>query len=322
MYRIWTERPVPTLYLALFDDVATLSGPATATPDAPLSALPSAQAILAGAKIVYDGALMDQVPTLRVISRVGIGVDNIVISDATARGILIVNTPDGPTISTAEHALALLFAVTKRIRAADQASRTGTYSDFISREPGVELLGQRLGLVGFGRIGRHVAKVALALGMIVSAYDPLIPPARIQELGVELAPTLEILLGSADLVSLHVPVTAETRNLMNTERFTMMKARAILINAARGGLVDEQALWQALESGHLRGAGLDVLQVEPPDPANPLVQRDDVVITPHIASSTAAGLDRMWRTAIAQVLQVLNGKRPANIINPEAWRLL
>ena len=181
---------------------------------------------------------------------------------------------------------------------------------------------RELGLIGLGRIGKRVAKIAAGFDMIVKAYDPLVSPDQARDLGVELASSLEDVLRTADIVSLHVPLTPETRNMINAERLALMKPGAYLVNAARGGLVDQAALLAALESGRLHGAGLDVFPQEPPDPQSPLLHRDDVIATPHIAGATLAGKDRLWTTAINQALQVLRGERPEHLANPEVWPLL
>lgn len=317
MYRIWAERTMPLSARPMIEGVAELLGPATATPDAPLIALPGAEAVIAGAAIRYDGAFMDQVPTLRVISRTGIGIDNIAIPDATARGVAVCNTPDGPTISTAEHTVTLMLSVAKRVKSSEHMLRARTTRDFVTAYQGMEVYGLRLGLVGLGRIGSRVAAIAAALGMSVAAYDPFIAPDRAQALGIDLAASLEDLLKTSDIVSLHAPLTPGTRRLMNAERFALMKRGALFINAARGGLVDEAALLDALERGHLQGAGLDVFDPEPPPQDHPLLSREDVVATPHIAGVTIAGRERMWRMALTNALQILRGEQPEHIINPE-----
>ena len=298
MYNIWFERSFPPKYAPLLEGIAVVLGEGTATPETPLVALPEAHAIIAAARIRYDGAVMDQAPNLLVISRTGIGFDNISIPDATTRGIAVCNAPQAPTVSTAEHAITLMLAVAKQLESLRRKVLAGGTNDFFPLCTNLEVDGQCLGLVGLGRIGGHVAKVARALGMRVLAFDPFITPERARELGVEQSHTLEELLKSANIVSLHLPLSAETSNLINGERLAQMKRGAILINAARGGLVDEAALLRALENGHLSGAGLDVFQVEPPAPDNPLLQRDDVIATPHIAGATGAGKDRLWRTGL------------------------
>lgn len=322
MHRIWFERAVPDKFLPLLEGQALPVGPASATPADPLSALRGAQAAIIGAKFRFDAAMFDQFPELRAVVRTGIGYDNIAVPDATARGVAVINVPDGPTISTAEHAVALLLAAVKHLKASDRDLRRGGNPDAYQNFDGLELYQRRLGLVGLGRIGRRVARVAQALDMIVLAYDPFITPEQAEALGVELAPTLDALLAAADVISLHAPLTAETRHLINARTLAQMKPGAYLINAARGGLVDEAALLAALESGHLRGAGLDVFDPEPPRPDHPLLLRDDVIGTGHVAGATPAGKDRLLEGALRQALQVLRGERPPHLVNPAVWPAL
>lgn len=320
MNKIWFERAMPTKFAPLLANIATPIGPASATPDDPLRALPEAHAIIASSIMMYDAAVLDQVPNLKVISRTGIGVDKIVIPAATERGIAVCNAPDGPTISTAEHAITLMMGVAKKIKYAEGELRSGEKRDFFGNHTGLELHNNQLGLVGLGRIGGHTAKIALALGMTVVAYDPFVTTAQADRLGVTLIPDLPDLLATSDVVSLHLPLNDQTRHLINADNLARMKPGAILVNTSRGGLVDEMALLDALESGHLFGAGLDVTDPEPSPPDNPLLHRNDVIVTPHIASATQAGKDRLYEIAITQALQVLRGERPANLVNPEVWK--
>jgi D-3-phosphoglycerate dehydrogenase / 2-oxoglutarate reductase len=192
-------------------------------------------------------------------------------------------------------------------------------ASFYAGYTAVELHGRRLGLVGMGRIGSHVARIAQGMGMEVAAYDPYLTPEKAAESRIILVDTLEALLNSADVVSLHLPLTPDNYRFMNAERFAQMKPGAIFINTARGGHVDEAALLAALESGHLFGAGLDVTDPEPPDPDNPLLHRLDTVITPHIASGTQAGKRRIYATALEQALKVLRGEQPPHMVNSEVW---
>ena len=260
-----------------------------------------------------------QFPSLRAVIRNGIGYDNVSLPDATARGVAVCNVPDGPTISTAEHAVALLLATVKHLKQGDREMRRGGVADFFLEFEGLELYGRRLGLIGMGRIGSRVARVAQALDMQVSVFDPYLSPERAVQAGVRLVPTLEALLAVADVVSIHAPNNAETHHLFNAERLAQMKPGAYLINAARGGLVDEAALLAALESGHLAGAGLDVFDPEPPPRDHPLLQRDDVIASGHVASATAAAKDRLLEGAIQQALAVFRGERPAFLVNADIW---
>jgi len=303
---------MPPIYAPILGDIAIAVGPEE-------SALNGAHAIIAGARIRYDGAFMDRFPTLKVIARTGIGVDNITLSDATARGIAICNTPDVPSTSTAEFTIMLLLASAKHLKKIEYANLEGKPRNFFTDYQGAELFGLTLGLVGLGRIGGRVAKVALALGMNVIGYDPYVSLERAAELGIAIARDLETLLGASDIISLHVPSTPETYQLINAQRFALMKRGAYLINTARGTLVDESALLDALERGQLAGVGMDVSDPEPPDPANPLLYRDDVIATPHVGGITVASKHALWREALRQSLQVLRGERPSHLVNPEVW---
>jgi phosphoglycerate dehydrogenase-like enzyme len=194
-----------------------------------------------------------------------------------------------------------------------QAGETNLYAGYT----GVELAGKTLGLVGYGRIARRVAEAGRGLGMNVVAYDPYCPPG---EFGATASVgSLEQLLAAADVVSIHIPLTEETSLLFDAAAFGAMKEGAVFVNTARGGLVDHNALLAALESGRLFGAGLDVTEPEPLPPDHPLLSRDDVIVTPHIASGTADGKRRLFETAFEQVLMVLAGERPPHVVNPEVW---
>lgn len=320
MYQLWFERPLPVKYQSLLDNVAVVVGAGGLQSGAIRSTLSGVEAIIASSRIRYDGAFMDQVPTLKVISRTGIGIDNISIPDATAHGIAICNTPDVPSASTAEHAILLMLAVLRRLNRWENVLKTAERPDFFNEYQGQQAEGLRLGVVGLGRIGGRVAKVGQALGMDVVGYDPFLSAEGVAQLGIMLTSSLDLLLSSADVVSLHLPISSETRGMMNAERFALMKPASILVNTARGTLVDEAALL-ALESGHLAGAGLDVFDPEPPSPDNPLLHRNEVIATPHIGGVTMASKDRLWREAITQALQVLAGEKPPSIVNPEVWPL-
>lgn len=287
LFRVWSERPVASKYRALFDGIAEVVDPGPL--DNPLSTLPGAQAIIASARIRYNAALLDQVPMLRVIARTGIGIDNIALAEATARKVMICNTPDGPTVSTAEHAITLIMAAAKHVKRGERMLGDGRKHDFFSEHNGMELDGRQLGLIGLGRIGSHVAKVMKAVGMAVAVYDPFVSPERAAELGVSLMPNLEDVLRIADVVSIHAPLTPETRRLINAATLAQMKHGAYLINTARGGLVDEAALRAALLSGHLAGAGLDVLENEA-EGVHPFADLPQVIATPHIAGASRGSI--------------------------------
>ena len=318
MFKVWTERHILPDLEPMLDGIGKPIGPGAATPDAFLSALPGADCILAGG-MRYDGAAMDVAPNLLVISRMGIGFENIDLRAATERGIAVTYTPDGPTIATAEHAVALMFAVAKDIKKASHGLVHDRRPDYYGRHSAMEIFEAPIGLVGLGRIGSRVARILSAAGARVSAFDPYISDGKARELGVERAGSLEELLASSEIVSLHLPLNPSTRHLISTATLARMKPGSVLINVSRGGLVDESALLEALDCGHLRGAGLDVTEPEPAEADNPLLHRTDVIVTPHVGSASYAGKRRILSMAIGNLRMALNCERPEHLLNPDAW---
>jgi D-3-phosphoglycerate dehydrogenase len=237
-------------------------------------------AIRSATKVTAD--VLEAATSLKVIGRAGIGVDNVDIPAATARGIVVMNTPFGNSITTAEHAIALMFALARDLPAADSSTQAGKWEK--NRFMGVELTNKTLGLIGAGNIGSIVADRALGLRMKVVAYDPFLTPERALDLGVEKV-ELDELLARADFITLHTPLTEQTRNILSRENLARTKAGVRIINCARGGLVDEAALKEALESGHVAGAALDVFAEEPAR-ASPLFGTPGLVATPHLGAST------------------------------------
>jgi D-3-phosphoglycerate dehydrogenase len=314
---LWLEAPLFDTTLALLPaDVTTL----LPAPEPPVygNAVP-AQAIVASSLLQYTGEVMDACLNLRLIARVGIGVDNVDLAAATARGIVVTNTPDGPTESTAEHTVAMLLALAKRLKQGNDNLAAGLWGPRSGILMGDEVFGKTVGLVGLGRIGRRVAHICgLGLGMRVIGCDPYVTAEQAAALGVELVP-LDVVISQADFVSLHAPATPETHMLMNRERFAQMKRGAYLLNMARGTLVDEDALLDALDRGHLMGAGMDVFYAEPPTGDNRLRNHPNVVGTPHMASVTREGRSRMETMAVERVLAFLRGERPADVVNPAVW---
>ena len=322
MRKIWFENSVPAAYRHRFEAVAEGIAPGEQAKADPYHRLEEADAVMAGG-LAYDAQAMDRGQRLLLIARTGVGYDKVDIAAASARNIAVVNAPDAPTVSTAEQAITLMMTVARSIKRVtnelDRMLESGVPKNIWGEYVALEMHSKRLGLVGLGRIGGHVSGVARAIGMQVTAYDPFVSDERFAMLGVERADTLESLLASADFVSLHLPLNEQTYRLMNAERFAQMKAGAVFINVSRGGHVDEAALTAALDSGHLFGAGLDVTDPEPPLAGNPLLGRDNVVITPHVASATVVGRRRLVTHALDQVLQVLRGERPPHLLNPEVW---
>jgi len=319
--RVLTQITLLPQAQALLEPLAQLVVGSVSNTDAWYGEAATYDAMIVGGNTVIDGPFLDRIgPRLRMLARPGIGVDKIDIAAVTTRGIMLINTPDGPTESTAEHAIALMLNLTKGVATGDRVLRAGQgFPPYGNLPPGLEVLGATLGLVGLGRIGGRVAEIARVLGMRVLAYDPYVAPARAQALGVEMVPSLRDVLSAADVVSLHCPSLPETYRLINAETLALMRPGSFLINVARGALVDEAALVEALRSGHLAGAGLDVFDPEPPHADNPLFSLPNAVCTTHVGSYTRAGVLKMHVQCAEQVASALRGERPTNLVNPEVW---
>lgn len=322
MPNIWFETKVPDDFRPLFEDVACGIAPGERVASDPFYRLEEADGVMAGGR-TYDAAAMDRAPRLLIIARTGVGYDKVDVEAASARNIAVVNAPDAPTVSTAEQAVTLMMTVARNIKRVtnelDRMLASGKPKNIWGEYVALEMDRKQLGLVGLGRIGGHVSGIARALGMRVVAYDPYVGDDRFRQLGVDKANSLAELLGGSDFVSLHLPLNDETYQIMNAERFAQMKPGAVFINVSRGGHVDEAALAAVLDRGHLFGAGLDVTDIEPPAADNPLLGRDNVVITPHVASATVVGKRRLVAHALEQVLQVLRGEPPPHLLNPQVW---
>jgi D-3-phosphoglycerate dehydrogenase len=255
--------------------------------------------------------LIDRAERLKVIGRAGVGVDNIDVEAATRRGIVVANAPESTVVSAAEHTLGLLLALSRNIPQAHAALKGGRWER--SRWAGLELADKTLAVLGLGRIGREVARRALALGMRVVAHDPYIGAERFRELGIERAESLGDAVANADFVTLHLPLTDETRGVVDAELLGRFKEGARLVNAARGELIDEAAVVDALRSGRLAGAALDVFSAEPY--SGPLLELDNVVATPHLAASTEEAQDRAGVIVAQQVAAALEGELVTNAVN-------
>jgi D-3-phosphoglycerate dehydrogenase len=260
--------------------------------------------------------LLERAGRLKVIGRAGVGVDNVDVEAATRRGIVVANAPESTVVSAAEHAVGLLVALARHIPQAHAALKDGRWER--SRYGGIELEGKTLGVLGFGRIGQQVARRAVGLGMHVVAHDPFVARERYRELGVERAESRDDVLAVADFLTLHLPLADETRGVIDAEALAKMPPGARLINAARGELVDEDALVEALRSGRLGGAALDVFSEEPY--SGPLLGLDNVVVTPHLAASTEEAQDRAGIIVAEQVAAALEGGLVTNAVNIPAIR--
>ncbi len=267
-------------------------------------------------------AVMAAAPRLRVIGRAGVGVNNIDLEAATARGIVVLNVPDGNTIAACEHTLGMMLALARNIPQAAAELRQGRWER--TRFTGVELYGKTLGVIGFGRIGSEVARRALAFGMKVVAYDPFAVPEHAAKLGVRLG-ALEEVLREADFLTVHAPLTAETRDLIGARELALMKPGARLVNCARGGIVNEEALLESLRRGHLAGAALDVFSREPVAPDHPLLAAPNVVATPHLGASTVEAQVVCAVQVAEEVVRTLQGLPVRNAVNlpslpEEVWK--
>ena len=258
--------------------------------------------------------LIERADRLKAIGRAGVGVDNVDLAAASKRGIVVVNAPESTVVSAAEHTLGLLLALTRRIPQAHAALEEGRWER--SRFAGLELADKTLGLIGFGRIGQQVARRARGFEMRVRAHDPYVAPERFRELGVDRAETLDELFSDADFLSLHATLTPETRGIIGREQLRKLKDGVRIVNAARGELVDEEALAEALESGKVAGAALDVFAKEPYE--GPLLGLANVVLTPHLAASTQEAQDRAGIIVAEQVAAALEGGVVTNALNVPA----
>ena len=260
------------------------------------------EAIIVRSKPKVTRRVIEAAPKLRVIGRAGVGLDNIDLDAAKERGIKVVNSPAASSRSVAELVFGLLFAVARKIAFADRKMREGIWAK--KQCMGIELEGKTMGVIGFGRIGYNVAKIANAFGMRVLLYDPYPNEERAKEVGGTFA-SLEDLLKESDVVTLHVPLVDATYHLINEERLKLMKPTAILINAARGAVVDNNALVKALQEGWIAGAGLDVYEEEPLPKDHPLTRLDNVVLTPHIGASTEEAQMRAGVQVAEQIVEIL-----------------
>lgn len=272
--------------------------------------------ILRIGKITRDG--IARAKNLKVIARPGVGVDNVDVAAATEYGIPVVIAPRANSRSVAEHALTLMFTIGKNIVDSDVQTRLGNFA-VREKYAAVELLGKSVGVIGFGNIGREFAKLCQAVGMPVTVYDPFVSKADIESAGYTYCASVPALLASADVVSLHIPSTPETRGLIGTKELAAMKPTAFLINCSRGDLIDEQALLDALKNKVIAGAGVDVLRQEPIKARHPLFPLENLVITPHLAAQTREATARGVVMAAEGTLAILRGERWKNVVNPEAY---
>lgn len=266
----------------------------------------------------FGATAINAAPSLRVISKHGVGIDNVDVEAATQRDIPVVIAAGANARSVAEHAIALMLATIKRIVPLDRGLRSGRWEK--SGFAGVEVAGLTLGLVGFGSIAKHTAVLANALAMKVRAFDPFTEESVFAAGEVSRDSSVEDLLHASDIVSLHCPLTADTRKLLDEKRLRLMKAGSYVINTARGGLIDESALVRAIETGHIAGAGLDTFETEPPSPEHPFWKLQQVVVTPHIGGVTREANVRVGLEAVEGLFAIIQGRdlAPERIVNYHA----
>ncbi|MFB5661626.1 phosphoglycerate dehydrogenase [Alteribacillus sp. HJP-4] len=268
-------------------------------------------ALLVRSATTVTAEVMDSMPKLKIIARAGVGVDNIEIEEATKRGIVVVNAPDGNTISTAEHTFAMMISLARKIPQATASVKSGKWDRKAFQ--GTELRGKQLGIIGFGRIGSELAKRAHGFDMTVTVYDPFLTKERAEKMGVQTG-ELDDVLAESDIITVHTPLTKDTKGLLGMENIKKTKNGVFLINCARGGIIDEGALKYYLETGHVAGAALDVYEEEPATD-NELLQFSQVISTPHIAASTKEAQLNVAAQVSEEVLQFLNGLPALNSIN-------
>lgn len=280
-----------------------------------LDCLSDVDALVIRSAVTADAELISQAPRLKAIVRAGVGVDNVDLSTATESGVVVMNTPGGNTISTAEHVFGLMLALSRHIPQGHQSLAEGRWER--KRLAGVELKGKTLGIIGLGRIGQALAVRAQAFDMTVIAHDPYLPPAAAAAVNAALVGLEEVYAGS-DYLSLHVLVTDETRNMIRADAIALMKDGIRIINAARGALIHSSDLAAALHSGKVAGAALDVYEVEPPPTNHPLIGLPNVIHTPHLAASTADAQAAVAIEAARLIIDCLLHGKAANVCNPEA----
>lgn len=331
MSRVVVAEPVAAAGLDLLrkagHEVVELAG---SPRDRLLAELASADALLVRSATKVDRELLAAAPRLSVVGRAGVGVDNVDVPAATARGVLVINAPTANVVSAVEHTFALLFALLRKIPSAAASMAQGRWEK--SKFLGSELAGKTLGIIGLGQVGSRVAVRARAFEARILGHDPFLPAEKARELGVPLVSLPELLAGS-DIVTLHATATEKGKPLIGREELAQVKPGAILLNAARGSLVDRQALLEALQSGRLAGAALDVFEPEPPDPNDPLLRLPNVVSTPHLGASTVEAQERVSLQTVEAVIEALAGasyvpavnlpfRGPADPTGASAWMRL
>ncbi|MCU1626572.1 MAG: D-3-phosphoglycerate dehydrogenase [Pseudonocardia sp.] len=304
------EKLAPSAVELLGSDVEIRHVDGTDRP-ALLAAIADADALLVRSATKVDAEALAASTRLKIVARAGVGLDNVDVPAATAHGVMVVNAPTSNIVSAAEHAVALLLATARHIPAADASLRQGQWKR--SSYSGVELNGKTVGIVGLGKIGQLVAQRLAAFGVVLFAFDPYVAPARGAQLGIELM-SLDDLLRRADAISIHLPKTPETLGLIGKDQLALTKPGVLIVNAARGGLIDEDALAEAVRSGHVGGAGIDVY-VKEPTTSSPMFELENITVTPHLGASTDEAQDRAGTDVARSVQLALAGEFVPDAVN-------
>jgi len=275
--------------------------------------------IMAGLSII-DATVIESAPNLEIIAKHGVGYDNIDVEAATKRNIPVATTPYANNMSVAEFTVGFMLALSKKLYPSSQALKAGAYrgmKDFT----GIDLWGRTVGVIGVGRIGSEVSRICrLAFNMNVLAYDPYVNEPYLTNIGARPVKDLEELLKQSDYVTVHCPLTPETKDIIAEKELEMMKNSAYLFNTARGGIINEEALVKALDDGQIQGAAFDATVIEPPGSDHPLVTHDKILLTPHIAANSDEAMSRMAAMAAQEIVRVLSGENPFNIVNPQIYQ--
>lgn len=315
MKKVLIGQKIPEEALKILEGVAEIATSQEGNIDEFKGLLKDSTAVILGSSIKFTDDLMSIAPELKVISRTGAGVDNVDVKSATTRGILVLNTPEANSISVAEHAIALIATISKQLFFLDQEVRKGNFKTARRLYLPVDMDGKTLGIIGCGRIGKLVAaKCVNAFNMSVLGYDPYLDTAPE---GIELVSEIEEVFKKADYISLHIPLTEKTKNLIGGRLLSLMKPSAYLINIARGGIVDEEALAKKLKNKEIAGAAFDVFSAEPPEATNKLLELSNIILTPHSAALTKECVIRVAVEAATGIVDYLKGATPRFVFNKE-----
>jgi D-3-phosphoglycerate dehydrogenase len=313
MPKVLVSDPIDPAGIEILSQVAQVDVKTDLTPEQLVQAIPEYDALMIRSGTQVTQAVIEAGQQLKIIGRAGVGVDNVDVPAATRQGIVVVNSPEGNTIAAAEHALALMLSLSRHISAANQSLKSGEWNR--KQFTGVEVYKKTLGIVGLGKIGSHVATGAKAMGMRILAYDPFLSNERAEQLGCRLV-DLDLLFQESDYISLHIPKTPETTHLINAAALAKMKPTVRIVNCARGGIIDEQALYEALRDQQIAGAALDVFESEPLNSDSPLRQLGrEIVLTPHLGASTEEAQVNVAIDVAEQIRDVLLGLPARSAVN-------